>query len=162
MTRSRRQFLLTLAAGIASFAAGGAMAQGSPTDQVAAQIRAQGFEIVRVNRTLLGRVRVVARRGAQMREVVFDPRNGAILRDYSWTQAPSGEGDGGPRPSESGGAGNGNGGSNGGGENDDDDDDDDSGGGSGGGGGHNDDDDDDDDGGGDDGDDDDGDDDDDD
>ncbi|MEJ6389771.1 hypothetical protein [Gymnodinialimonas ulvae] len=123
MTRSRRQFLLALAAGAASSAAGGAMAQSSPTDQVVAQVRAQGFEVERVTRTLLGRVRVVARRGAQMREVVFDPRNGAILRDYSWTQSPLGEGDGGTRPGQS--AGDPDGGA---GDDDDDDDDDDHGG----------------------------------
>ena len=52
------------------------------TRQVVRQLERQGFRIVQINRTLLGRVRVVARRGDLTREIVLDPRNGQILRDY--------------------------------------------------------------------------------
>lgn len=119
------------------------------TRSVTRQLRNQGFDIVSVSRTLLGRVRIVSRRGNQQREIVLDPRNGAILRDY--TVGTGGDASVGPEPEGSGG------GSSGGEDDDDDDDDDDDGdddggssGGSSGG------DDDDDDGGDDDGDDDDG------
>ena len=79
MTTSRRRFLGILAGGI--LGPGLALAQ-SVQDQVLAQLRAQGFVIEEVQRTLLGRVRVIARRGSQVRELVFDPRNGSILRDF--------------------------------------------------------------------------------
>jgi hypothetical protein len=53
------------------------------TRSVIRQLGAQGFEIVSVRRTLLGRVRVLSRRGNLQREIVLDPRNGVILRDYT-------------------------------------------------------------------------------
>ena len=50
---------------------------------LARQLEAQGFSVTEIRRTLLGRVRVVATRGGQTREIVVDPRNGAILRDFT-------------------------------------------------------------------------------
>lgn len=108
---------------LAALAAGPALAQDAATRGVVAQLEAQGFRVVETGRTLLGRVRVLARRGNTLRELVFDPRNGAILRDFSYN-TDDGEGRGGGSGTQ-GGPGTG----------DDDDDDDD-----------NDDDDDDDDG----------------
>ena len=67
-----------------------------------------------MRRTLLGRVRILARRGDQVREIVLDPRNGTILRDYSSTGGPNLTG-----------GGNGSGSGSGGGRQDDDGDDDD-------------------------------------
>ncbi|MEO1549071.1 MAG: hypothetical protein AAFR93_01420 [Pseudomonadota bacterium] len=53
-----------------------------PLAQVVRQLEAQGYEITSTQRTLLGRVRVVSVRGDREREVVFNPRNGNVLRDY--------------------------------------------------------------------------------
>lgn len=52
------------------------------TRSIRQQLERQGFNILEINRTLLGRVRVLAERGGSRRELVIDPRNGAILRDY--------------------------------------------------------------------------------
>lgn len=119
MGMSRRRFLATSFA--AALAAGPAFAiDDAATRSVVRQLERQGFEITSVSRTLLGRVRVVARRGDVVREIVFDPRNGAILRDYTTTR--SGEPRIGPSP-ESDNPGEGGAGEDG----DDDDDDDDDG-----------------------------------
>jgi len=70
---------------------GPAMAQDDRvTRSILRQLERQGFEVVEIRHTLLGRVRIVARREGIMRELVFDPRNGAILRDY----LSGGDGDG--------------------------------------------------------------------
>jgi hypothetical protein len=117
MGLSRRRFLATSLA--AALAAGPAFAIDDPaTRSVVRQLERQGFTVTSVSRTLLGRVRVVAERGDVVREIVFDPRNGAILRDYTTTR--SGERRIGPSPEGDGAAGAGSGG-----EDDDDDDDDD-------------------------------------
>ena len=83
MALTRRHFLISLAVVPAS--AGMAFAQASPDDQVMAQLVAQGFSITSVRRTLLGRVQIIAARADQTREIVIDPRNGVILRDYLFT-----------------------------------------------------------------------------
>jgi hypothetical protein len=72
-------------AGAAAFLSGGpALAQQDrATRSVVRQLERQGFEVTAVRRTLLGRIRVLSRRGDLFREIVFDPRNGAILRDYT-------------------------------------------------------------------------------
>ena len=53
-------------------------------EQVVAQLRAQGFEAIRVERTLLGRTRIAADRADGSREIVLNPNTGEILRDL-WT-----------------------------------------------------------------------------
>lgn len=58
------------------------VAAQSVQDQIIAQLRDQGFTEMTVNRTFLGRVRVVAIRDGVTRELVFHPQTGAILRDY--------------------------------------------------------------------------------
>jgi hypothetical protein len=79
---TRRHFLLTL--GSALLAGGPALAQqDAATRSVVRQLEAQGFEVSSVRTTLLGRVRVLSRRGDLRREIVFDPRNGSILRDFT-------------------------------------------------------------------------------
>ncbi len=87
MPQTRRMFV---AGGLAALvAAGPAAGQSDPaTRSVVRQLGQQGFDVTEVRRTLLGRVRVLARRGDLEREIVFDPRNGAILRDF--TSAPGG------------------------------------------------------------------------
>ncbi|MCU4654839.1 PepSY domain-containing protein [Roseibacterium sp. SDUM158016] len=142
MRQTRRKFLLT--AGAAVLAATPAFAQDDrATRSVIRQLEAQGFTIVSARRTLLGRVRVIARRGDLMREIVLDPRNGSILRDYS--EDSSGDPSIGPSPGDDDDGDDDDDDSD---DDDDDDDDDDNSGssgnsGSGGGGGDDDDDDDD-------------------
>lgn len=46
------------------------------------QLERQGFEGIALNRTSLGRVRVIAMRDHLRRELVFNPQMGEILRDY--------------------------------------------------------------------------------
>jgi hypothetical protein len=77
---SRRDFLTSALASLAL--AGPAMAQTDRvTRGVVQQLERQGFTITEIRRTLLGRVRIAAQRGSITRELVLDPRNGAILRD---------------------------------------------------------------------------------
>ena len=55
------------------------------TDFVAAvlgALKAQGYDDIAVERTLLNRERIVARSSTLRREIVLDPRTGEILRDY--------------------------------------------------------------------------------
>jgi uncharacterized membrane protein YgcG len=79
----RRDFLSGLVAG-ATLAAP-ALAQ----DYVASiidQLKNQGFRSVVQERTLLGRVRIIAARKDGRREIIVNPRTGEILRDL-WTPA---------------------------------------------------------------------------
>ena len=81
-TGTRRGFLL--AAASALLVGGPALAQqDAATRSVVRQLEAQGFDVVSVRTTLLGRVQVLSRRGDLQREIVFDPRNGSILRDFT-------------------------------------------------------------------------------
>ncbi len=50
-------------------------------DQLVEQLQAQGFTNMQVSRTWLGRVRIMSRRGDLVRELVFNPQTGEILRD---------------------------------------------------------------------------------
>ena len=52
-------------------------------ERIAAELRAQGYEILEENRTLLGRLRIVAENDQVRREIVLNPGTGEILRDYS-------------------------------------------------------------------------------
>lgn len=80
---SRRRLLIATMASCAMAMATPAMAQDDRvTRGVLRQLERQGFEIERINRTWLGRVRILASRRGQSRELVVDPRNGAILRDF--------------------------------------------------------------------------------
>ena len=80
---SRRRLLFGLLAGFAIAAGTPALAQDDRvTRGVVRQLEQQGFDVETVSRTLLGRVRILARRGDKGRELVFDPRNGTILRDF--------------------------------------------------------------------------------
>jgi hypothetical protein len=52
-------------------------------ERIAAELQAQGYEIVEANRTWLGRLRFVAETSQIRREIVVNPGTGEILRDYS-------------------------------------------------------------------------------
>jgi len=66
------------------------VAAQSIQDRVVQQLSDQGFEIVQMKRTLLGRVRIEAQGGGLARELVFNPNTGEILRDY-WEASESDE-----------------------------------------------------------------------
>jgi hypothetical protein len=59
-----------------------AMAQ-SVTDQMVAALQDQGYDILEMHDTWLGRVRVIAETETIRREIVFNPGTGEILRDYA-------------------------------------------------------------------------------
>lgn len=78
---SRRRLLAGLMS--AAVMGGPAFAQDDRvTRAVVRQLEQQGFEVIELRKTLLGRVRILSSRGEAVRELVFDPRTGAILRDY--------------------------------------------------------------------------------
>lgn len=72
MRRSLMVFLLAVYPGLV---------QADATDATVAFLEAQGYEIVLVERTWLGRVRIEAARSGYRREVIVNPRTGEILRD---------------------------------------------------------------------------------
>lgn len=74
----RRIFLSALCASLACASAGYA---ASFEDSVVSQLRAQGYGAISLERTLLGRVRILAQMGARRREIILNPRTGEILRD---------------------------------------------------------------------------------
>lgn len=51
--------------------------------KVASQLKELGYSTVEVSRTFLGRIRVEATGSAGEREIIFNPRTGEILRDFS-------------------------------------------------------------------------------
>lgn len=82
----RRDFLSGLAASAAL--AGPALAQDYVAS-VTSQLKKMGFRIVREERTLLGRFRIVATRRDGRREIIINPNSGEILRDL-WTPVQGG------------------------------------------------------------------------
>ena len=76
---NRRTFLSGLAA-LAVF--GTPVAAQTAQDQIVRQLQRQGYRNIRVSRTWLGRVRILARGRNGSREIVLNPATGAILRDY--------------------------------------------------------------------------------
>ena len=79
----RRQFLIVIAS--AAVAASPVLAEDVVLS-IVRQLRRQGFRTVTTERTLLGRVRILANRKDGEREIILNPRNGEILRDL-WTAA---------------------------------------------------------------------------
>ena len=53
----------------------------TPQDRIISLLDSQGFEIQKLSRTLLGRVRVISVSEDLRRETVFNPATGHILRD---------------------------------------------------------------------------------
>jgi len=88
MKRHALALVLTLLPGFA--------AAQSVQDSIVQQLQSQGFSEFRVNRTLLGRVRIVALRDDLRREIVLNPTTGEILRDY-WRDRDDDDDGSGPR-----------------------------------------------------------------
>lgn len=86
----RREFLFGLAAGVALGSP--AMAEGV-ADSIVRQLKRLGFRTVSQERTLLGRVRIVAKRKDGQREIIVNPKTGEILRDLWIPVAEGGAGD---------------------------------------------------------------------
>ncbi|KFE34616.1 hypothetical protein [Thioclava atlantica] len=78
---NRRRFLIVTSA-LMALGAGAAQAE-TAAEAVVRQLKSFGYGDIDVNRTLLGRVRITAARGAVSREIVIDPRTGEVLRDLS-------------------------------------------------------------------------------
>jgi hypothetical protein len=74
----RRAFLSGLAAGIVLAAPAFA---ADVVDSIVRQLKKLGFRDVEQERTLLGRVRITARRKDGRREIIVNPKTGEILRD---------------------------------------------------------------------------------
>ena len=51
-------------------------------DRILQDLREDGYREVRISRTFLGRMRFVATKSDARREIVVNPVNGVILRDY--------------------------------------------------------------------------------
>lgn len=51
-------------------------------EAIISQLSQQGFTNISVNRTLLGRTRILATSADLRREIVFNPTTGVIIRDY--------------------------------------------------------------------------------
>lgn len=59
-------------------------------DEAALLLRAEGFEIVEMGRTLLGRIRIIAEGPQGTREIVLHPGDGRVLRDvFTETEQPT-------------------------------------------------------------------------
>jgi hypothetical protein len=82
MTRSS----LKLAAALSVALAGPALAQDY-VGGITGQLRDLGFEQIEVRQTLLGRARIIARSADGQREIILNPNNGEILRDF-WQASP--------------------------------------------------------------------------
>ncbi|MGB8814177.1 MAG: hypothetical protein WCC57_13450 [Paracoccaceae bacterium] len=51
-------------------------------DSLVAQLKAQGYQSITVQYTLLGRLQLIATSENGVREIVVNPKTGEILRDY--------------------------------------------------------------------------------
>lgn len=82
----RRRVFLLAGAVATTMALGAPAAAQSSVDAIVTQLRSQGFEVLSIRRTLLGRSRIVAERPDGRREVVVNPRNGVVLRDFFYVR----------------------------------------------------------------------------
>lgn len=82
----RRLFLGLLSAAV--FSAGVAEAKDL-SDDVVRQLKRNGYKVLSVSRTLLGRTRIRAAKGGGEREIIMNAATGEILRDV-WIAGSSG------------------------------------------------------------------------
>ncbi|MFN7224851.1 MAG: hypothetical protein ACK4MS_12600 [Paracoccaceae bacterium] len=80
---------LFLALGFAAICSGQAAFARSFSDSVVAQLKKRGYVKITVERTLLGRTRILAERNGGRREIILNPRTGEILRDLWITLSDS-------------------------------------------------------------------------
>lgn len=84
---NRRRFLL-MSAGFTLLST--TAARADYVEDIVKWLTKEGYNDIDVARTLLGRVRIVASKDGQLRELVCNPRTGEILRDV-WSGAGGGE-----------------------------------------------------------------------
>ncbi len=82
---NRRSALILFSVGMLG---AGAAHAGGFVDDILAQLKRQGFEAQQVQKTWLGRVRIVAQNSEGSREIIVNPNTGEILRDL-WTPLPT-------------------------------------------------------------------------
>jgi hypothetical protein len=58
-------------------------------ERIASSLQAEGYQIVTMSRTWLGRIYVIAETETVRREMVFSPATGEVLRDYAVTKGPA-------------------------------------------------------------------------
>ena len=80
MNFGTRSFSILITSALLAF--GAPVHAQSIQDSIVMQLQEQGYTDIIVNRTLLGRIRVVARNQSYERELVFNPTTGELLRDY--------------------------------------------------------------------------------
>ena len=81
MRGSRGVVALLVASALAAAPAAAQSRYDQAVESVRSQLDAQGYTVSDVGRTLLGHVRVTARKEDRRRELVFDLRTGEVLRD---------------------------------------------------------------------------------
>ena len=79
----RRKFLVGLGCGLLAATPAAAL---DYVEDIVSQLRKQGFSKIVQERTLLGRVRILASNNDGVREIILNPNTGEILRDL-WTPA---------------------------------------------------------------------------
>lgn len=82
-----RVFLLRILSAIVLgtiIAAGPAAAQESGVSDVVRTLRAEGFQVTRIGRTWLGRIRIEAENNSSTREVIVSRSTGEILQDATF------------------------------------------------------------------------------
>ena len=75
----KRRALILILGGLFVAFAGATLAD--PADDIAAELRADGYRNIQIERTLLGRIRITAETDSLRREIVIDRGSGEILRD---------------------------------------------------------------------------------
>lgn len=89
----KRLLLMGAMLALLPWAAGSAAQAQTPGERVVAALEKAGYRIETQERTFLGRLRIVAVRGALKREVVVNPGTGEVLRDIA-LQGGGGDGAG--------------------------------------------------------------------
>jgi hypothetical protein len=79
----------TILAALCAVVLGQPVLAQSIDERIAASLQAEGYQIVTMNRTWLGRIYVIAETETLRREMVFNPATGEILRDYAVTKGPA-------------------------------------------------------------------------
>jgi ribosomal protein S3 len=79
---TRRIFFVRLLA-LAAMVALARPALAEAAEAIAEELRAEGYRDVRIERTLLGRIRITGETDTHRREIVIDRGTGEILRDLT-------------------------------------------------------------------------------
>ena len=89
VTMNRRYFLVVFLIGALAAAT---VSAATYEDSIVAQLKSQGYNSITVERTLLGRIKIIGKIDTGRREIILNPRTGEIMRDIWLTK--SGKSDG--------------------------------------------------------------------